>query len=145
MSGRNVARLPKAAKTTAKTTTASHCRRLHTASASSNAEPFCAESGMALSAPRASLGHDHDVAGLKGEVPVRRVAGHDLVVVERDPLHGGPLGADDEDSCAGCQVGEGASPGQNIQHRGPALELVPARGLDVADPRELEALDFPDQ
>src|SRR2546426_12231117 len=117
MSGRNVARLPKAAKTTAKTTTASHCRRLHTASASSNAEPFCAESSMAFSAPRASLGHDHDVAGLKGEVPVRRVAGHDLGVVERAPLHRAPVGADDEDSCARGEVGKGASLGENIDRK----------------------------
>src|SRR5437899_1514467 len=84
--------------------TASHFRRLQTASSPSRPAPF------GVSAAMGSLRHQDDVAVLKVEVllrsvpsrandsaqkPLRRLG--DLVVVEGNPLHRRALGTEDDD------------------------------------------------
>src|SRR5262249_30257609 len=92
----------------------------------------------------AFLGHHDDVARLEEEVLVLPVRRDDLVVVEGDPLHPGSVEPEDEDSPASGEIVEWAGLGENVQHGGPALELVAAWGLDLTEHGDLEAPDFSD-
>src|SRR5437899_4642539 len=81
----------------------------------------------------AFLGHHDDVAGLQEEVLGLPVRGDDLVIVERNSLHGRAVEPEDEDARARREVAERASLSEHVQPGGPALELVPSRGLDFTD------------
>src|SRR2546428_2000993 len=131
MSGRKAVRLTPAATGKAKTRMASHFRRLQTSSSVSRPAPFRVSSVTAwsLQIPRSSRDQD-DVA--VAEVKVL-LLGRNLVVVEGNPLHRCPLGTEDDDSRARCELRETAGQGEYVQHRRPALELEASRANDFPD------------
>src|SRR5881628_3515048 len=98
MSGRNEIRLTPAASGATNARIASHFRRLHTASSMSSPDCCRVSSAIVQSPPRDSLRHQDDVA--VAEIEVLLLAGDDLVVVERGPLHGRALRVQDNDARA---------------------------------------------
>src|SRR2546430_15011721 len=119
---------------------ANRSRRLQTAMASSNPAPFRASSGIdqRLSGS-VRLRHQDDVAVLEVEVFVLSSSRNHLVVVERDPHHGFPVGAKDDNSRPRRELVQSSGQGEHVQHRRPALEVIPRRPDDLPYDGDLEA------
>src|SRR5438874_3708041 len=107
-------KLTEADRGTANARTASHFRRLQTASSPSRPDPFRVSSAIvwSLSASRA-LRHQDDVAVL--EVEVLLLSG-ESVVVERNPLHRSSLGVEDDNARACGELREPAGQRERVQH-----------------------------
>src|SRR5439155_7128965 len=140
MSGRDVTPPTATENGAANVRMASHFRRLQTAVASSTPAPF---RGVASGIDQRSLTvgirlrHQHDVAVPEVDVLVLSTGGDDLVVVERNALHRLSVRTEDHDAVAGRELIEAAGEGQNVEHRGPALELVAGGLRHFADHRNL--------
>src|SRR3989441_3501153 len=120
MFGRKAVRLTPAASGKAKARMASHFRRLQTSSNVSRPAPFRVSSVTAwsLQTPR-SLRHQDDVG--VAEVKVLLLGG-ELVVVEGNPLHRCPLGTEDDDPRARCELRE--STGQRSEEQTSELQSL---------------------
>src|SRR6266513_4628695 len=97
---------------------------------------------VTLGSAAAWLGHHDDVAGLEEEVFAFSIRRDDLVVVEGNTLHGRSVDPHNDDFSARGEVVERAGPREHVQHGGPAPELVVARGPDLADHGDPEAVDL---
>src|SRR5207244_2542962 len=114
MFGRKARRLAAADMGKTNARTASHFRRLQTASSPSRPAPFSVSSAMG------SLRHQDDVAVL--EVEVLLLSG-ELVVVEGNLLHRRPRRPEDDDSRACGELREPTGQSKGVQHGRPALQL----------------------
>src|SRR5262245_54215442 len=125
--------------TDAKTTSASHLRRLQTPSVRSR---FCDEWRVTGS------GNDDDVARLDAEIvlpcALRAGARGDLLEVVRQLARRLAVVPDDRDARLRGELAESARHRQHVEDRRPAPELVAPRRLHLADDGDPDAVHFAD-